>query len=522
MDKHIGPLARAVPSYVQDTTDFIRKLRALPDVHPGCLLVTADVESLYTNIPTDQGLNALQRALGTRPPDSPSTAMLATLAKLVLTRNAFQFNGNYYSQISGTAMGTKMAPNYAILYMAQFEQDLLANSDLKPLCWWRYIDDIFFLWPHGIEALQRFMDFANSRSPCLNLTFEYSETSIAFLDVTVTLSSKGAISTDIYRKPTDIRQYLHFDSCHPLSHKLPIAFSQALRIRRICSDFDVAAKRCRELKFDLIKCGYPRKAVANKISKVLRMNRDDLLSYKESDANTDQPVYWVCTFHPDLCHAEDILKKHWHLIGDKGFHLKVYWRVPVKLKQILVRSSLILVSNRCVATAGPTRVEATTPCLRSRCKTCSLINPSPVFKSFTTGLRYRVRSFGGNCVTANVVYLITFSCGQIYVGETCQPLKDRMTGHRFAIKHSDTRQPVASHFIEHGHCMSDVSVAIIEQTASDKERFRAEKRWISQLVNDHPFGLNLEHMLAKDKHVKQPNLLVVRPEQPAHRSASSS
>ena len=40
-------------------------------------------------------------------------------------------------------MGTRMAPSYANLFMAQLENELLANTSTKPLVWWRYIDDIF-------------------------------------------------------------------------------------------------------------------------------------------------------------------------------------------------------------------------------------------------------------------------------------------------------------------------------------------------------------------------------------------
>ena len=79
-----------------------------------------------------------------------------------------------------------------------------------------------------------------------------------------------------------------------------------------------------------------------------------------------------------------------------------------------------------------------------------------------------------------------------------------MSGHRFAIRHQDTRQPVASHCVEHAHTMDDLSVMVLQKTASDSERFVSEKRWISQLVSDHPFGLNLEHVLAKNKHLALP------------------
>ena len=110
---------------------------------------------------------------------------------------------------------------------------------------------------------------------------------------------------------------------------------------KICSDNAVAAMRCRELKFDLVKRGYPRKIVANKINKALRLNRDDLLTHRANTSETDvETVAWVCTYHPALEGVPQILERHWHFLAEKGKKLKIYWRAPVKLRQKLCSSAL--------------------------------------------------------------------------------------------------------------------------------------------------------------------------------------
>ena len=63
--------------------------------------------------------------------------------------NNFEFENNHYLQLHGTAMGTKMSSAYGNLFMCDLEQKISAQSPLKPLVWWRYIDDIFMIWPHG-------------------------------------------------------------------------------------------------------------------------------------------------------------------------------------------------------------------------------------------------------------------------------------------------------------------------------------------------------------------------------------
>ena len=138
-------------------------------------------------------------------------------------------------------------------------------------------------------------------------------------------------------------------------------------------------------------------------------------------------------------------------------------------------------------------------CEHPRCLTCSWINTASTVISHSTKLSYSVGPGNYNCKTPNVVYVIKFSCGELYIGETSRALKDRITGHRNAIRHQDLSQPVAAHYATHNHCAEDLSVCVLQKCSSDSQRFIAEKKWISQLVTDHPLGLNLEHVLAKDK-----------------------
>jgi len=63
------------------------------------------------------------------------------LLELVLTKNNFEFNEEHYLQIAGTAMGTRVAPSYANIFMAQFEQKFVdIYKPHSPFVWKRYID----------------------------------------------------------------------------------------------------------------------------------------------------------------------------------------------------------------------------------------------------------------------------------------------------------------------------------------------------------------------------------------------
>ena len=146
------PLTTSLPSYIRDTTDFINWLRRLPPLPPGTLVVTLDVSSLYTNIPHEDGIKTCEEFLNQRELLVPTTADLCHLVRLLLTMNCFLLKENHYLQVHGTAMGTHMVPSYAILFMGKLEPEFLLAQDLKPQVWWRFIDDIFTIWTHGVEV----------------------------------------------------------------------------------------------------------------------------------------------------------------------------------------------------------------------------------------------------------------------------------------------------------------------------------------------------------------------------------
>ena len=67
-------------------------------------------------------------------------------------------------------MGTKLAPNYANLFMADFENKFVFNYPIQPTYYRQYIDDIFFIWEHSTTELQQFIDHLNSRHPTIKFT----------------------------------------------------------------------------------------------------------------------------------------------------------------------------------------------------------------------------------------------------------------------------------------------------------------------------------------------------------------
>ena len=128
VDHFIGQIMPLSQSCIRDSTHLINIHKGFT-VEPGMLLCTLDITSLYTNTPHNGGIQSTKEMLTIhKPPDSlPHNLYIIELLELVLTNNHFEFNGKYYHQLSGTAMGTKLAPSYANLFMTKFEENMYTH-----------------------------------------------------------------------------------------------------------------------------------------------------------------------------------------------------------------------------------------------------------------------------------------------------------------------------------------------------------------------------------------------------------
>ena len=64
-------------------------------------------------------------------------------------------------QINGTAMGTKMAPSYANIFMGKLEKLIIQSAPYKSISWFHFIGDVDMKWTESEENLNRFFDHAN-------------------------------------------------------------------------------------------------------------------------------------------------------------------------------------------------------------------------------------------------------------------------------------------------------------------------------------------------------------------------
>ena len=99
----------------------------------GTILCTIDVVGLYPNIPHSEGLNSLRRSLELRDNKQISSDTFIEFAEKVLKNNFFEFDQKTFKQVRGTAIGTKFAPPYVTLFMADLEEKVLNAFEEKPM-----------------------------------------------------------------------------------------------------------------------------------------------------------------------------------------------------------------------------------------------------------------------------------------------------------------------------------------------------------------------------------------------------
>ena len=483
----------------------------------GALLCSLDVKSLYTNIGHIQGVYACAYLLNLhRPRDAiPSNQSIIGLLNLVLKKNAFEFNGDYYLQISGTAMGTKCAPSFANLTMHKFELDFVYNYRLKPLCYYRFIDDIFFIWTHGREELDNFIQHLNGCHPTIKFTSEISDKEIAFLDTTTYITPDGDLKHTLYCKPTDKHNYLLFDSCHPKHTQRGIPYSQFLRLRTICTDLSEFDKHAIYIGSHFARRDYPPDLIEENLLRARRLDRQALLvppannNLAPNDTN-EESFFLTTTYNPANPHMRDLIATTWDLLKEDEDTMALHPRKIIygnrrakNLKDILTKARISYHWNDSDNAPTLPLSQSTNACNRRNCRYCPLINTTDQIVNKYNGRPYTILH-DLTCRSNNLVYVITCKvCGIQYVGETYRCLYERLQGHFGDVDRKDLRKTIGKHYNLPGHNgWRDMSISGIYYCrlsrgtpnnigrAAQAQRRRIEDHYIGQLNTLAPMGLN--------------------------------
>ena len=261
IDHKLQPIYKSIYSYLKSSQDLLVDLdldryKFSEDV----VILCADIDSLYPNIPITQGLKMMRESIDYAlkcETNTPSTFqlyndnevdLLMDLMKFVLENNYFSFGNLQYQQIEGTAMGTPAAVVFACLFLdsheRQVSQLVLQKFGIYPLFYKRYIDDIFAIFSSRHEAKTFIKYFCNNKQlptiKCSSRTI--SSTEGIFLDLRIfkgkRFQEEGKFDTTIYQKPQNKYLYLPPNSFHPKAVFPSYILSELNRYRLVCNNDD--------------------------------------------------------------------------------------------------------------------------------------------------------------------------------------------------------------------------------------------------------------------------------------------
>ena len=86
------------------------------------------------------------------------------------------FDGEYYKQTDGVAMGSLLRPTFTNIFLSYHEQIWLKNCpcEFKPVIYKRYVDDTSLLF-RSKDHIEKFRCYLNCQHPNIKFTSEIKE-----------------------------------------------------------------------------------------------------------------------------------------------------------------------------------------------------------------------------------------------------------------------------------------------------------------------------------------------------------
>ena len=480
LDKILSPIATKVKTYVKDDWHFLRLIPQ--DIKfSETTLYSVDISSLYTSINHDLGLEAISFWLVKHQKMIPkrfTKDFIIDSLDFVLKNNNFLFNDVYYNQLDGTAMGTTVAPAYACLVIAYLEEnklfpDILPKYFTTDQCKWlqqnykRYMDDGFVPLSNSIQ-IEVFLKCLNSLHPMITYTYEKATfitsnkkqvQALNFLDINVTLDENNNISTDVYYKPTNAHEYLHYDSNHPEHTKNNIPYNLAKRILCFVSDSSQEKYRLKQLRHFLLNRNYPEKV----INKAFFNARLQGPAPKPTEQNNLIPL--VTTNYSNFKFNNIIKETKTFLQNTQDQQLRnVFSDTNIILSQ-RQPNNLLKILSKAKFSSKTTPEHAIKKCNDIRCNICckNYLQCTTEF-NLSNGKVWNTRTSNLTCNAKNVIYYLKCNqCDdQTYIGKTnnlrlrtnqhistCRTGRgtDKFDAHVFNCKNTPPREPYFKLFI---------------------------------------------------------------------------
>ena len=262
----------------KEFADDIKKIK----LEEGECIISYDVAALFTSIPVKSALEGVKKKLEQDTELHQRTTMsiqnIMDLLEFCLCNTYFLFQGNYFEQTQGAAMGSPVSPVLANLYKESFEDRALSSAVNPPRWWKRFVDDTFVILKR--DHKEEFLLHINSVDPSIQFTTEEQKEdddpsiqftteeqkedgSMPFLGILVTPQEDGTLTSKVYRKPTYTDLYLQWDSHHNLACQYSVVNTLTHRAKAVCSSPQLLMEELNHLdgcpsKMQISRVGFPK------------------------------------------------------------------------------------------------------------------------------------------------------------------------------------------------------------------------------------------------------------------------
>ena len=209
--KILKPLVGMSAHHVQNTRDFVEQIKDVR-LKLGECMISYDVTALFTSVPIKPVLNIIKQRLAhnneLHKRTTMSTSHIINLLEFCLNSTSFVYQGQFYQQLEGAAMGSPLSHIVANMFMEKCEVEALATAP----CTYQVCGKdmwMIFLSSKKSSTKMSFSNILNSLDDNVKFTAENTKAdgSMPFLDTLVTPKSDGSLETKVYRKPTHTNQY---------------------------------------------------------------------------------------------------------------------------------------------------------------------------------------------------------------------------------------------------------------------------------------------------------------------------
>lgn len=278
VSKKLKPAVRRIPTIIESSKELAMKLLEITQPVKGkhYVFCTGDVESFYSNVPLkaindiiDENLNG----------EEEPVKLIKRCSDLANNHLLVRYQGKYYLQTKGLAMGVCCSPEFANLYAAKSESTYPNMENVK--FYKRYMDDILAILEvtsdEEVDDILSHFLYQN-----LTLKWSWSSSKVVFLDMVIWWDRvTQRIQFSPYAKPLNHYERIPFSSSHPSFMKKGVFVGELTRLAGLCSRIQDYRSSVESLCRIYLQRGYPLVLVQNWVDENCAKRWDTRYVYRE-------------------------------------------------------------------------------------------------------------------------------------------------------------------------------------------------------------------------------------------------